>query len=268
MRITTLQDKTILITGAAGGMGEVEAEQLAACGAEVWIADIDEVGADRVARRLEATGGKAHPLSLDVTNKASWESAKTEISQRSGHLHGLVNNAGISFRKGMQDTELADWQRVLDVNLTSVFLGMQTMYPLLSRSAPASIVNVSSIAGMMGYFSPSYGASKWAVRGLSKAAALEYAAGNVRVNSIHPGLVDTPLLNSGSKDFVERSVEAVPMNRVGRPQEVADLVEFLLSDKSTYITGSELVVDGGLNSGGTYHQITAKLEDTRVVRTR
>lgn len=259
--MNTLEGKTILITGGAGGMGQAEAAHMAANGAEVWVADLDEPRSRHVARDITEQGGTAHAIALDVTRPSSWQAVAEIIEQRSGRLHGLVNNAGISFRKGMQETELADWQRMMDVNLTSVFLGMKTLHPLMQDSAPASIVNVSSIAGMLGYFSPSYGASKWAVRGLSKSAALEYARDNIRVNSIHPGLVDTPLLNSGTSDFVEASLKAVPVHRVAQPQEVANLVEFLLSDKSAYITGAELVIDGGLTSGGIYHQITSALEE-------
>jgi 3alpha(or 20beta)-hydroxysteroid dehydrogenase len=150
----------------------------------------------------------------------------------------------------------------MDVNLSSVFYGTKFLAEALSAAGTASVVNVSSIAGMVGYFSATYGTSKWGVRGLTKVAAMEYADRGIRVNSIHPGLVDTPLLHSGpNSTFVDESLRSVPAARVASPQEVSDVVAFLLSDESSYISGTEIVVDGGLVSGGLYHRIRAGLAE-------
>lgn len=257
--MATLKDKVVLITGAAGGMGRVEAEIFAAEGARVWLADIDGAALQRTLSEIEAPGRRVEAVRLDVTDPQGWEGVRARIEQDCGELHGLVNNAGVSFRNSILTTSAEDWDRVLSINLTSVFLGMKSMHPLLGASGAASIVNVSSIAGLVGYFSPTYGASKWAVRGLSKTAAMEFAPDGIRVNSIHPGLVETPLLNSGSAEFVTESLKAVPMDRVAAAEEIAMLVRFLLSDESSYITGAELVADGGLTAGGIYHQIMARL---------
>lgn len=148
---------------------------------------------------------------------------------------------------------------MMTINLDSVFYGMRACAPLLRRNGGGSIVNISSIAGMVGYFAAAYGASKWGVRGLSKVGALEFAQDQVRVNSVHPGLVDTPLLNSGSREFVAQSLRSVPAGRTADADEVAGTVAFLLSDQAKYITGTEIVVDGGLTSGGLYHRITSDL---------
>ncbi|WP_433868768.1 SDR family NAD(P)-dependent oxidoreductase [Saccharopolyspora sp. CA-218241] len=245
--------RTVVVTGAGGGMGRAEALALAAEGASVLVTDIDLAAAESAA----AEGGdrcRAHHL--DVTDPDGWQELATALD---GPLHGLVNNAGISFRAGIAETSVADWHRVLEVNLSSVFYGMKFLYPALAPGA--SVVNVSSIAGMLGYFSATYGTTKWAVRGLSKVGSLELADRGVRVNSVHPGLVDTPLLHSGDPRFVEESLRSVPAGRLATPEEVARAVAFLLSDDASYINGTELVVDGGLVSGGTYHRITGALAD-------
>lgn len=253
--------RTVLVTGAATGMGFVEAQFLANAGAEVWMADIRaEVLADS-AKNIPKTAGEIHQVQLDVTDPESWQKALADIEEKSGKLDGLVNNAGRSLRKSLLETTDAEWQSILGVNLDSVFYGMKYSNPLLLRGSKPSVVNVSSITGMLGYFAPAYGTSKWGVRGLSQSAALEFAAGGIRVNSIHPGLVNSPLLNSGTSEFVDESVRAIPMNRVAEPLEVARTVAFLLDESSSYITGTEIVIDGGLTSGGIYKQIIDRLTE-------
>lgn len=253
--------RVAVVTGAGSGMGRVEALALAAKGATVWVADISAESGSAVAREIEAAGGSARFVGLDVTDPAAWAGFAEEIEQRDGRLDGLVNNAGVSHRFGILDTTDEDWRRVMDVNLSSVFYGMRALAPLMARAGGGSIVNISSISGLLGYFAAGYAASKWGVRGLSKTAALEFADRGIRVNSIHPGLVETPLLNSGSSAFVEESLRGVPAGRVADPKEIADTVLFLLSDSSTYITGTEIVVDGGLTSGGIYHRILSDLRE-------
>ncbi|OZD01986.1 oxidoreductase [Rhodococcus sp. 06-235-1A] len=254
------ENKTIMVTGAGSGMGRVESEMLAARGAKVWVTDISKATGEAVVKNILDAGGRAKFYQLDVTAPDSWTALAKDIESSDGDLDGLVNNAGVSHRAGIEDTTVEDWHRVMNINLSSVFYGMKACAPLLKRGDGGSIVNVSSIAGMLGYFAAGYGASKWGVRGLSKVGALEFAEYGVRVNSIHPGLVDTPLLHSGSTTFVETSLQSVPAGRVADAEEIAESVAFLLSDSSRYITGTEIVIDGGLTSGGIYHRITNELK--------
>lgn len=255
--------RTILITGGASGMGLEEARYLSNSGAHVWIADINQDNAEEQARELSTNGAPVMALRLDVSDPSSWKETVATIEQESGRLDGLINNAGMSLRKGMLDTTDDDWSRVLSVNLDSVFYGMKYCHPLLLNGDQAAIVNISSITGALGYFAPAYGTSKWGVRGLTQAAALEFAADNIRVNAVCPGLVESPLLNAGSNEFVDESVKGIPLNRIAQPGEVAQAVAFLLSPAASYITGTDLAVDGGLISGGTYKQITDRLNGNR-----
>jgi 3alpha(or 20beta)-hydroxysteroid dehydrogenase len=253
------EGRSILVTGAAGGLGSAYCLALAARGAHVWVADLDEDGAQRVAKDVSASGGYARAVALDVADPASWAEVTQEVEQ-TGPLHGLVNNAGVSLRLGIGDTSIEQWNRVMAINLSSVFYGMKFLAPALTRAEGASVVNVSSIAGMVGYFSATYGTSKWGVRGLSKVGALEFADRKVRVNSLHPGLTGTPLLHQApDSSFVDASLRAVPEGRLASPDEIASVVCFLLSDASSYINGAELVADGGMTSGGLYHRILADL---------
>ncbi|WP_072806545.1 SDR family NAD(P)-dependent oxidoreductase [Rhodococcoides yunnanense] len=256
------QGKTIVVTGAGSGMGRTESSMLARRGAKVWVTDIADAPGHVVVDEIIADGGTAEFVRLDVTDPASWTELASRIESVDGTLDGLVNNAGVSHRSGIEETSVEDWHRVMDINLSSVFYGMKYCAPLLKKGDGGSVVNVSSIAGMLGYFAAGYGASKWGVRGLSKVGALEFAEHGVRVNSIHPGLVDTPLLHSGSSTFVDTSLQSVPAGRVADAEEIAESVAFLLSDAARYITGTELVVDGGLTSGGIYHRITNELKAT------
>lgn len=253
------EGKSIIITGAASGMGRAEALVLASSSAKVWVADVSVEAGNAVVDQIRNEGGKAQFQRLDVTDPVAWERCAAAIDHEDGKLDGLVNNAGVSHRAGILETTAEDWHRVMDINLSSVFYGMKQMEPLLRQGGGGSIVNISSIAGMIGYFAAGYAASKWGVRGLSKVGALEFAEHNVRVNSIHPGLVETPLLNSGTSEFVEESLRAVPAGRSAQAKEIADVVSFLLSEKSRYITGTEIVVDGGMTSGGIYHRLLSDL---------
>ncbi|WP_028923288.1 SDR family NAD(P)-dependent oxidoreductase [Pseudonocardia acaciae] len=249
--------RTIVVTGAGSGLGRAVSVRLAAEGASVWAADIDTDAAHVVADQIGRDGGDCRVHRLDVADPLGWERLVDAVGDRA--VHGLVNNAGVSMRAGIADTSVEDWNRVLGVNLSSVFYGMKYLAGPLERAGGASVVNVSSIAGMLGYFSAAYAASKWGVRGVSKTGALEFAAKKIRVNSVHPGLVDTPLLNSGDPRFVDVSLRAVPAGRAASSSEVAGTIAFLLSDEASYINGAELVVDGGMVSTGTYHRITTDL---------
>jgi 3alpha(or 20beta)-hydroxysteroid dehydrogenase len=247
--------RVVLITGAASGMGAGHAVSLAADGWTVVLADVAD--ASPVVNEIEAEGGTALGLELDVTNPEAWELVVEEIRTTYGALHGLVNNAGISRRLRFMDTGHQVWRQVMAINVDGPFYGIQACAPLLRDSGGGSIVNISSISGQIGYFSPSYSTSKWALRGLSKSAAGELAAWGIRVNSVHPGLIGTPLL-SGADGFVSSAVKSIPAGRMGTPGEVTEVVRFLLTDASSYMSGSELTVDGALTSNGLYHRI---LED-------
>jgi 3alpha(or 20beta)-hydroxysteroid dehydrogenase len=257
--------KNIVVTGAASGLGRAVAMGLAGQSAKVWVVDISIKDGNAVADQITAGGGSARFYELNVADPEGWERFSRKIADADGVLHGLVNNAGVGHRVGIVDTTVADWQRVLNIDLSSVFYGMKFLAPLIGKAGGGAIVNVSSVVGMIGYFAAAYCASKWGVRGLSKVGAMEFAGQDIRVNSIHPGLIDTPLLHSGSNKFVEESLKAVPARRPAKPVEIADAVSFLLSDKSRYITGTEIVVDGGLTSGGIYYRLQndlkAALED-------
>ncbi|MFR9728311.1 SDR family NAD(P)-dependent oxidoreductase [Saccharopolyspora sp. MS10] len=246
---------TALITGAARGMGAAHAAALGRRGVHVCLADVLDAGP--VAADIIAAGGSASAHELDVTDPGSWARVVGEIRAERGNLGGLVNNAGISRRLGFTDTTEEVWDRVLRVNLSGPFHGMRAVAGLMRESGGGSIVNISSISGQIGYFSPSYSASKWGLTGLSKSAAGEFAAWGIRVNSVHPGLVGTPLLD-GADAFVASAVASIPAGRTGTPEEITEAVLFLLSERSAYLTGSEVTVDGGLVSNGLYHRILAE----------
>lgn len=241
-----LEGKVALITGGAKGQGAVEAKLFAQQGATVFVTDVlDEAGA----AIASATG--ATYLHQDVTDEARWGEVVSSVLAAAGRLDVLVNNAGIFHAARLVDTELAAFERIVAVNQTGVFLGMKAVAAPMCEAGRGSIVNISSLAGMEG--SPgafAYGASKWAVRGMTKAAAQELGRYGVRVNSVHPGFIDTdmmhetPALTSGKFDKVKRMI---PLGRPAEAEEVARLVLFLASDESSYCTNSEFVVDGGLH---------------------
>ncbi|WP_430785756.1 SDR family NAD(P)-dependent oxidoreductase [Actinoplanes sp. G11-F43] len=234
-----LTGKTALVTGAAGGIGKHTARRMVEEGATVIVADVqDTLGAETAAEI------NAHYLSLDVTSEAAWERAVQTVRETFGGLDILVNNAGISDRDVLEDTGLATYEKVVAVTQTSVFLGMKAFAPLLKEASAASVVNISSIFGASGGFgaSPAYHAAKGAVRTLTKNIAIEWAPIGIRVNSVHPGFIETPMMGDTDRTPL---AEVTPLGRVGRPEEVADAVLFLASDEASFVTGSELYVDGG-----------------------
>ncbi|MDT0437418.1 SDR family NAD(P)-dependent oxidoreductase [Streptomyces sp. NPDC005840] len=242
----------VLVTGAAAGMGAEHARALARRGSHVHLADVADCAP--VVREITDAGGRATAHRLDVTDSAAWHTVTDAVRRTCGRLDGLVNNAGISRRLRFMDTTEEVWDRVLRINLTGAFLGIRASAPLMRDSGGGAIVNISSISGQIGYFSPSYSASKWGLTGLSKSAAGELAPWNIRVNSLHPGLVATGLL-AGSDAFVAGATRSIPAGRPAEPAEITDAVLFLLSDRSAYMTGSEVTLDGGLVSNGLYHRI-------------
>ncbi|MFI5729368.1 SDR family NAD(P)-dependent oxidoreductase [Kribbella sp. NPDC051587] len=237
-----LVGKVALITGAAGGIGRATAELFAREGAQLVLADLGSPQ-DSTADVLR--------LPLDVSSESQWEAVAEATRERFGRLDVLVNLAGIVDWPGIEGTTQADWDRVIAVNQTGTWLGMKAMLPLLRASGAGSIVNTSSVLGLIGSgAAAAYQASKGAVRLLTKTAAVEYATRGVRVNSVHPGVIATPMIQEILDEQGDQQPDIVrtPMRRAGQPHEVATLYLFLASDESSYVTGAEFVVDGGLTA--------------------
>jgi NAD(P)-dependent dehydrogenase (short-subunit alcohol dehydrogenase family) len=244
-----LQGKVALITGSAHGMGETEARMFAREGAKVVVADLLEQEGQQVVAAITAAGGEARFVRLDVTREEDWQEAVSTTVATFGKLDILVNNAGISgtFTPDKMSTE--GWDRIMDINARGVFLGIKYAVPAMQKAGGGAIVNISSISGFVGqdYIHMAYNASKGAVRILTKSAAVQYARDGIRVNSVHPGVMP-PMRTSVGSAAPERRAQMlaqVPMGREGRREEVGYAVLFLASDEASYITGTELVVDGG-----------------------
>jgi 3alpha(or 20beta)-hydroxysteroid dehydrogenase len=240
-----LDGRVALVTGSASprGQGAAEARLMAEEGATVVLADVsDGSGAETAA----SIGEAATYRHLDVTNENDWTEAVSWVLGRFDRLDVLVNNAGIWFSQAIDQTSLADYRRVIDINQVSAFLGMRAVVPAMRAAGGGSIVNISSLAGLRGTAVPfAYAASKWAVRGMSRAAAAELAGDGIRVNAVFPGYVDTEMIDAGHDEIAQR----VPLGRrLASPAEVAEAVVFLASDAARYITGAELVVDGAVTA--------------------
>ena len=257
-----VEDKVAIVSGGGSGIGRASARALAAAGAKVMVGDIDEAGGAAVVAEIEATGGTAAFLPHDVTDEAAWQTLIAAVEARWGGLHILVNNAGIFLVGPVVDMRLADWRRQTAINIDGVFLGTKHAIPAMRRAGGGSVVNISSVAGLQGSAQAAgYCATKGAVRLFSKAVALEcaQAGDNIRVNSVHPGIIDTAIwskvrpggLASGANAIDPDAISeaAVPVRRAGQAEDVASGVLFLASDAARYITGSELVIDGGLTAG-------------------
>ncbi len=242
-----LDGKVALISGGARGMGATEARMFAQEGASVVFGDVlDELGA-QVEAEIRELGGEATYLHLDVTQEDQWRAAVDLAVSRYGKLDILVNNAGIVRRLTIEETTVEDWDAVLNVNAKGVFLGSKQAIPAMRAAGGGSIVNISSISGMVSIGPPAYIASKGAVRLLTKSTAIQYAADNIRCNSVHPGPIETPMRQEGQANSAMPSTGAtlVPLGRVGTTEDIAYGVLFLASDEASFVTGSELVIDGG-----------------------
>jgi 3(or 17)beta-hydroxysteroid dehydrogenase len=244
-----LAGKVALISGAARGMGAVEARLFAHEGARVVLGDVLETEGRAVETEIVAAGGQAAFVRLDVTSETDWAQAVALTVERFGRLDVLVNNAGIGAAGRVEDTTAEAWDRVMDVNAKGVFLGTKAAIAAMRRAGSGSIVNIASQLGLVGMddSSPQYTASKGAVRLLTKTTALQYAREGIRCNSVHPGPIITPMTEGRRADPVvyQRMLSRIPMGRYGEAEEVAYAVLYLASDESTYVTGSELVIDGG-----------------------
>jgi NAD(P)-dependent dehydrogenase (short-subunit alcohol dehydrogenase family) len=244
-----LNGKVALVSGGASGMGQSEALIFAREGAKVVVADLLDADGRQVADKITGAGGQAMFVKLDVSSESEWEKAVKATLDTFGKLDVLVNNAGISgtFETDMLST--AAWDKLMDINAKGVFLGMKTAIPVMQRAGGGAIVNISSISGFVGQSGVhmAYNASKGAVRIMTKTAAVQYAKDGIRVNSVHPGFMPPMRTSKTSADPAWRAkmLGAVPMKREGRVEEVAHAVLFLASDEASYITGTELVVDGG-----------------------
>ncbi|OLB96647.1 MAG: cyclopentanol dehydrogenase [Candidatus Rokubacteria bacterium 13_1_40CM_68_15] len=242
-----LQGKVALVTGGAHGMGAAEAKLFAKEGARVVVADIRDGEGKTVIDQITGAGGQARFVRLDVTREAEWQQAVTFAVGAFGKLDVLVNNAGIS---GGIDADLMSttaYDKLMDVNAKGVFLGMKYAIPAMQKAGGGSIVNISSISGIAGQtvVHMGYNASKGAVRVMTKSAAVQYATDGIRVNSVHPGVMPPMLTSNANPEVRAQLLKPVPMKREGRVEEVAYAVLFLASDEASYITGAELVVDGG-----------------------
>lgn len=247
MSSNALVGRVALITGAGsvGGQGAAEARLFAAEGATVIIADLpDSLGA-QVAAEI---GTQASFLPLDVTDDQAWATVVHAVVERFGRLDVLINNAGIWLAKGVLDTSAAEYRKVIEINQTGVFLGMAAVAPTMKESGSGTIINISSTSGLKGGGMPlAYAASKWAVRGMTRAAAWELGPHGVRVNSICPGVINTPMIDGG-QEVLDMLAKTIPMGRVGQPEEVAHLALFLASDTSGYVTGGEFTIDGAVTA--------------------
>ena len=243
-----LEGRVAVITGAARGMGAEEARLFVAEGAKVVLADVLD---DEGRKTAEALGEAAFYVHLDVSCEADWLAAIEAAETRFGKLDVLVNNAGILRFGLLENTPLEEFELVVKINQTGCFLGMKSVVGAMRRAGGGSIVNISSLAGLQGIAGVfSYAASKFAVRGMTKVAAIEYGPSSIRVNSVHPGGIETPMTRPfGAENTSASQTFSSPIPRIGRPGEVANLVLFLASEKSSYCTGAEFVIDGGESAG-------------------
>ncbi len=257
-----LTSKAAIVTGGASGIGEACSQTLARAGASVLIADIDDLRGKDVVQRIVKAGGTAYYVNHDVRDEAAWPGIVAEAEKRFGRLDIMVANAGIGIMAPIATMTLADWQKQQAINLDGVFLSIKHSIPAMKKAGGGSIVLMSSVAGLRG--APGlagYSATKGGVRLLAKSVALEHAADNIRCNSVHPGIIATPIwekIPTGAAgngrnapiDPRERAAAVVPLARVGEAQDVANGVLFLCSDASNYMTGQEIVIDGGMTAGG------------------
>lgn len=250
-----LDGKVVLVTGAASnpGLGRATALRLAQEGARLAVSDVDLEGAEDCANEIIAAGGEAIAFRQDVTSEHAWEDAMDAINDALGQLDVCVNNAGIAVLVPIEDMSLEQWNRQIEVNLTSVFLGCRAAIAEMKKGAGGSIINLSSVAGLVGLQScVAYGAAKGGVRIMSKSIAVEAAKYNIRCNSVHPGVIWTNMQAQATgvsdPDSLQVSASRIPLGRAGEPLDIANCILYLASDESGYVTGAEFVVDAGMTT--------------------
>lgn len=240
-----LENKIALVTGGASGMGEFMVQLFKKEGATVIAADINE-------KALESIEGQdnIYGMKLDVSSDDSWKELTANIIEKFGRIDILVNNAGISTEKNASETTIEDWQLMLNINGFGPFLGMKHIAPVMAEAGKGSIVNISSFTSQIGMGFNTYSASKGAVRAMSRAASMEYGRAGVRINAVFPGIIETPMTKNlkESQDLLNQMVAMTPLQRLGQPEDVANAVLYLASDEASFITGIELVVDGGYSA--------------------
>ncbi|SDO65074.1 3alpha(or 20beta)-hydroxysteroid dehydrogenase [Nakamurella panacisegetis] len=244
-----LDERVAVITGAAQGMGSEHAWCLAARGAAVVLVDINDADGEQLATDLRERGAQASYVHGDVSEVDSWQQIRTASLEAFGAVHILVNNAGLLSHRRIRNTRREGWERLLAVNLKGPAIGMQLLAPDIRDAGGGAIINVSSAAGLDHHPDPAYTASKWGLRGLTKTAAQELGPWGIRVNSVHPGYIDTPMNDFASDELRAAKTALLPVGRAGQAWEVGELVAFLASDAAAFITGAEIAVDGGWTSG-------------------
>jgi 3alpha(or 20beta)-hydroxysteroid dehydrogenase len=243
--MSRLEGKVAIITGAAQGMGAAHAQEFIKQGAKVVLTDLNEEKGSALAAEL---GENALFIKQDVTSEQGWADVVAQAEEKFGPVNVLVNNAGISLNKFILEMSLDDYMKIVNINQVSVFLGMKAVAGSMAKAGGGSIVNISSINGLVGG-AVGYTDTKFAVRGMTKAAALNLAHMGIRVNSVHPGVIATPMImQEDAKEAIEEFAKHIPLKRVSQPEEVSQLVVFLASDESSYSTGAEFVVDGGITA--------------------
>ncbi|MCG2622609.1 glucose 1-dehydrogenase [Arthrobacter sp. I2-34] len=253
VQIGRVEGKVVFITGGASGIGRAAAYRLAEDGATIIVADVDPAGAAETVAGVESRGQKAMSLRLDVTDEENWRQGVASVVETFGRIDALFNSAGIYVIADLDKTSLTDWNRVMDINVTGTFLGMKHVVPVMAEHGGGTVLNMSSAAGMLGFAGhTAYGASKGAVRIMSKDVAMEWGRKQVRVNTIHPGYVATGMADYGAAEAnttLDELGAAYPLGRIAQPEDIANLVLFLTSDEASFITGAEIPIDGGATAG-------------------
>lgn len=246
-----LDGKVAIITGAAGGQGAMEAKLFAKEGAKVVITDVNDEALEKVAGEVKAAGGQALALKHNVTSAEDWQTVVDSTMKEFGKIDILVNNAGVTgqIRQNIEEMDISNWDKIMDINAKGAFLGTKAVIPEMKKSERGSIVNISSLSGIYGIGNPAYNSSKGAVRQLTKNVALDYAGSGIRVNSVHPGTIETSMVEAfvgeGNKEGREAALQGIPLNTLGQSEDVAYGVLYLASDESKFVTGIELIIDGG-----------------------